>query len=132
VLLYVNAQVGVATTVAASEYAPQGLNGDASLAGTNEVIGQTSDLTYFGANAGIEDVAFYNYALTPSQIQSHYLNRASLTISQVNGQIILTWPVGVLLGTSDLRQTFLPVSGAASPYIVPMGASQFFYKVLSP
>jgi hypothetical protein len=79
VLLYVNAQVGVATTVAASEYAPQGLNGDASLAGTNEVIGQTSDLTYFGANAGIEDVAFYNYALTPSQIQSHYLNRASLT-----------------------------------------------------
>jgi hypothetical protein len=131
-LLYVNGQVGNATTVAASAYVPQGLNGDASLAGTNEVFGQTSDLTYFGANAGMEDVAFYNYALTPSQIQSHYLNRASLTLSQVNGQTILTWPVGVLLGTSDLTKPFLPIAGAASPYAVPMGGSQFFYKVVVP
>jgi len=130
ILFYVNAQVGVATTVAASGYSPQGLNGDETVAGTNEVIGQRSDVEYFGANASMADVAFYNYALTPTQIQSHYLNQPSLTISSVNKQTTLTWPVGVLLGTSDLTQPFLPVAGAISPYPVPLTNSQFFYAVV--
>jgi hypothetical protein len=130
ILLYVNAQVGNATTVAASGYAPQGLNGDESVAGTNEVIGQRSDVEYFGANAGMADVAIYNYALTPAQIQLHYLNKASLTFSQANGQTVLTWPVGVLWGTSDLTQPFKPVAGAASPYPVPLASRQFFYEVV--
>jgi hypothetical protein len=129
--LYVNGVAGNAsTTVAASDFVPNGLNGDTNVAGENEVLGQGSDSVYNGANAGMADVAFYNYALTPARIQLHYANKASLTVSQINGQTILTWPIGVLLGTSDLTQPFLAVSGAASPYIVPVGASQFFYKVV--
>jgi len=129
--LYVNGVAGSAsTTVAASSFAPNGLNGDTNVSGVDEVLGQGSDLVYNGANAGMSDVAFYNYALTPAQIQSHYLNKASLTVSRANGQTILTWPVGVLLGTSDLTQPFLPVGGAASPYTVPIGGSQFFYEVV--
>jgi len=130
IVFYVNGQVGSSDTVAGSGYAPQGINGDPSLAGDAEVIGQRSDVAFFGGNAGTEDVAFYNYALTPAQIQSHYLNKASLSISQVNGQIILTWPAGTLLGTSDLTKPFLPVSGATSPYTVPAGSPQFFYEVV--
>lgn len=130
ILLYVNAQVGNATTVAASGYTPQGLNGDETVAGTNEVIGQRSDVENFGANAGVADVAFYNYALTPAQIQAHYLNKPSLTIAQSSGKTTLTWPVGVLLGTSDLTQPFQPVAGATSPYPIPMTNSQFFYEVV--
>jgi hypothetical protein len=129
ILFYVNTQVGNATTVAASGYMPQGVNGDPSLGGTNEVIGQRSDLEDFGANAGMEDVAFYNYALTPSQIQSHYLNRASLTLSQVSGQTILTWPAGNLLGSTNVAGPWVLVSGAKSPYPVPITGSQFFYVV---
>jgi hypothetical protein len=129
--LYVNGVAGSAsTTVAASDFVPNGLNGDTNVAGEPEVLGQGSDGAYNGGNAGTADVAFYNYALTPAQIQLHYLNRASLTVSQANGQTILTWPVGVLLGTSDLRQPFLPIAGAASPYAVPIGSAQFFYKVV--
>jgi hypothetical protein len=129
--LYVDGVAGSAsTTVAASSFTPQGLNGDTNVAGSDEVLGQGSDGAYNGANAGLDDVAFYNYALTPAQIQSHYLNKASLTVSQANRQTILTWPVGVLLGKPDLTQPFLPVSGASSPYIVPMTSSQFFYKVV--
>ena len=130
ILLYVNGRSGTPHTVAASGYTPQGLNGDRDVAGTNEVIGQRSDVEYFGANAGMADVAFYNYALTPAQIQSHYLNKQSLTLSQVNGLINLTWPIGILVGTADLTQPFLPVTGAASPYAVAAGSSQFFYKVV--
>jgi hypothetical protein len=130
ILLYVNAQVGNATTVAASGYTPQGLNGDETVAGTNEVIGQRSDVENFGANAGVADVAFYNYALTPAQIQAHYLNKPSLTIAQSSGKTTLTWPVGVLLGTSDLTQPFQPVAGATSPFPIPLTNSQFFYEVV--
>jgi hypothetical protein len=130
ILLYVNGHVGYATTVAASGYMPQGVNGDPSLGGTNEVIGQRSDLEDFGVNAGMEDVAFYNYALTPSQIQLHYLNRASLTFSQVSGQIILTWPAGNLLGSTNVAGPWVRVNGATSPYPVPINnSSQFFYVV---
>ena len=129
--LYVNGVAGSAsTTVAASDFIPNGLNGDTNVAGEPEVFGQGSDGSYNGGNAAMADVAFYNYALTPAQIQLHYSNRASLTVSQVNGQIILTWPVGVLLGTSDLTQPFLPVIGAVSPYTVTTSSRQFFYKVV--
>ncbi|HUD46333.1 MAG TPA: LamG domain-containing protein [Candidatus Baltobacteraceae bacterium] len=129
--LYVNGVPGSAsTTVAASGFIPNGLNGDTNVAGEEEVLGQGSDGAYNGGNNGMADVAFYNYALTPAQIQLHYLNRASLTVSQANGQTIVTWPVGVLLGTSDLTQPFVPVAGAASPYTVPPGSPQFFYKVV--
>jgi hypothetical protein len=129
-VLNVNAQVGSSDTVAGSGYAPQGINGDPSVAGKAEVIGQRSDVAFFGGNAGTEDVAIYNYALTPAQVQAHYLNKASLSISQVNGQTILTWPIGTLLGTSDLTKPFLPISGATSPYTVPAGSPQFFYEVV--
>jgi hypothetical protein len=128
--LYVNGVAGSAsTTVAASGFVPQGFNGDTNVGGSDEVLGQGSDGAYNGANAGMDDVAFYNYALTPSQIQLHYLNKASLTVSQANGQTILTWPVGTLLGTSDLTQSFHEIPGAQSPYTVPMSGRQFFYKV---
>ncbi len=129
--LYVNGVAGSAsTTVAASDFVPNGVNGDTNVAGSEEVLGQGCDGAYNGGNAAMADVAFYNYALTPAQIQLHYLNRASLSVSQANGQTILTWPVGVLVGTSDLTQPFLPITGAASPYIVPKSNSQFFYKVV--
>jgi hypothetical protein len=130
IIFYVNAAVGSATSVAAAGYAPQGVNGDPSVAGKDEVIGQRSDNAFFGGNAGTEDVAFYNYALSPSQVQSHYLNKASLSISEVAGKITLTWPVGTLLGTSDLTKPFLPVAGTTSPYTVPTGSGQFFYEVV--
>ena len=135
ILFYVNGAVGDATTVAASGYMPQGINGDVTVGGTNEVIGQRSDFENFGGNAGTEDVAFYNYALSPAQIQTHYLNRPNptLNLSQSDGQIILTWTAGNLLGTTNLTQPFTQVAGATSPYTVPTtNSSQFFYIVAVP
>jgi hypothetical protein len=132
IVFYVNGEVGSATTVAASGYTPQGLNGDVSVAGIDEVIGQRSDLAFFGGNAGTEDVAIYNYALSPTQIQTHYLNKPQPTVTQTNGQITLTWTAGSLLSTPDLTQPFQPVVSATSPYIVPTNSSQLFYVVGGP
>jgi hypothetical protein len=132
ILFYVNGQVGSSDSVAASGYTPQGINGDPSLAGEDEVIGQRSDVAFFGGNAGTQDVAIYNYALTPTQIQSHYLNRAQLSYSKVAGNIILTWPAGILLGSTNLSKPWAPVVGATSPYTVPTTNTQFFYSVEVP
>ena len=132
ILFYVNGQVGSSDTVSHSGYVPQGINGDVSLAGTQEVIGQRSDVAFFGGNAGTEDVAFYNYALSPTQIQTHYLNKGQPTVSQVNGQIMLTWTAGILLSTSDLTKPFQPVLGATSPYPVPTSSSQMYYVTGGP
>jgi hypothetical protein len=130
ILFYVNGALGYATTVAASAYIPQGVNGDMSIGGTNEIIGQRSDYETFGGNAGTEDVAFYNYALSPSQILTHYLSKPLVNITPSNGQLVLTWSAGTLLDTTNLAQAFTPVSGATSPYIVPTNTGQSFYKVV--
>ncbi|MGA2751281.1 MAG: LamG-like jellyroll fold domain-containing protein [Verrucomicrobiota bacterium] len=131
ILFYVNGQVGSSFTVASSGYAPQGINGDPSLAGDNEVLGQRSDLAFFGGNAGTADVAFYNYALSPAQIQSHYLNKASFTYTRSGNSVTLTWPAGVLLGSSKVNGPYTPVA-TNSPYTIPAGIQQFFYQVEVP
>jgi hypothetical protein len=128
-LFYVNGQVGSATTVAASGYAPQGINGDPSLAGLDEVIGQRSDRAFFGANAGLDDVAFYNYALTPTQIQSHLANAPRLSFTYVDEKLLLTWSVGSLLDSTNVAGPYQPVSGAKSPYSVQTTNTTSFYVV---
>jgi hypothetical protein len=42
---------------------------------------------------------------------------------------MLTWPVGNLLGSTNIAGPWLPVSGAKSPYPVRINSSQFFYVV---
>ncbi len=130
ILFYVNGAVGYATTVAASGYMPQGVNGDMSIGGTNEIIGQRSDYETFGGNSATEDVAFYNYALSPAQIMAHYANKPQFNISQAGEQLVLTWPAGILLGTTNLTQPFTPITGATSPYTVTNNTSQTFYEVV--
>jgi hypothetical protein len=130
--LFVNAMTGSANTfqtVAGSGYTPQGINGDPSLAGGNEVIGQRTDNAFFGANAGMDDVAIYNYALTPAQIQQHYLNKAGLTLSQSGGSFVLTYSAGTLVSSSGVAGPYTPVNGASSPYTIPTTGAQQFYQV---
>jgi len=108
---------------------PNGINGDPSLGAANSVLAQRSDGAYFGFNGGVGEVAFYNYPLSASQIKTHYLGKAELTYSQVNGNTILAWPVGNLLGSTNVAGPYTTVSGATSPYTVPFTFREFFYVV---
>jgi hypothetical protein len=126
--LYVNGVAGSASGPS-SLFIPDGVNGNPSLSAAPGVLAQRSDGAFFGFNGGVDEVAFYNYALSPAQILAHYNGKAELSYAQANGQITLTWPVGTLLGTSDLTQPFQPVSGATSPYTVSLTNAHFFYAV---
>jgi hypothetical protein len=127
--LYVNGVAGSASGPAAG-YIPDGINGDPTT-GTSapSVLAQRSDGAFFGFNGGVDEIAFYNYALSPAQIQLHYLGKAALNFSQSSGSIVLTWTAGTLLSTTDLSQPFTPVAGATSPYTIPTTGTQAFYVV---
>jgi hypothetical protein len=131
VQLYVNGVAGSANGPS-SLFLPNGINGDSSLGAANSVLAQRSDLAFSGFNGGVDEVAFYNYPLSPSQIMAHYLGKASLSFSQVNGKIILTWPLGTLRGSTNVAGPYLAITGATSPYTVPITYSQFFYVVSVP
>ncbi len=126
--LYVNGVAGSANTLASS-FIPNGVNGDPSVGAADGVLAQRSDGAFFGFNGGVDEVAFYNYPLSQSQITTHYLGKATLNYTQAAGQTILTWPVGNLLGSTNVAGPYKAVSGATSPYTVPETSSQFFYVV---
>jgi hypothetical protein len=126
--LYVNGVAGSANGPS-SLFVPNGINGDPTLGAADSVLAQRSDGAYFGFNGGVGEVAFYNYPLSANQIMTHYLGKAELSYAQVNGQTILTWPIGNLLGSTNVAGPYATISGATSPYTVPLTSSQFFYVV---
>ena len=129
ITFYVNGQVAFATTVAASGYTPQGINGDPSVAGQPTIIGQRSDLAFFGGNAGMANVAIYNYALTSQQIQSHFANTVSLTITRSGNNVVLTWPLGTLQSAPTVTGTYTNITTATSPYTNAANHAESFYRV---
>ncbi|HEY3913701.1 MAG TPA: LamG-like jellyroll fold domain-containing protein [Verrucomicrobiae bacterium] len=94
--------------------------------------GETLD--FIGA---VDEVALYNYALTPLQVSNHYAIAESMPVTVnlqvVNGQTELTWfPNSVsatLESATNIAGPWTPIEGATSPYpITTTGAAQF-YKV---
>ncbi|MDB6122661.1 MAG: LamG domain protein jellyroll fold domain protein [Pedosphaera sp.] len=81
-------------------------------------------------NGLIDEVAFYNYALTPSRIQAHFAASAQpLKISRSGGQITLTWPAGTLQQADNVTGTYSDVAGATSPYTISASVAQKFYRI---
>jgi alpha-galactosidase len=114
------------------------------LSHNNAAIG---DFSYIGTdpyaktarvfNGLIDEVAVFNYSLTPAQIQQLYANGAVLPQVQVGIQysgpnLDLSWPQGTLLQAENLMGPWLPVPNALSPYsvsVTPTNTSMF-YRVL--
>ncbi len=95
--LYVNGVAGSAnTTVAASGFIPNGINGDPSVSSGAEVLGQRTDGAFLGFSGAMDEVAFYNYALSPAQVETHYAGTIRLNPAKSGNSSVLTWPFGTL------------------------------------
>lgn len=83
-------------------------------------------------NAFMSQVAFYDYALTASQIASNYAAATYVapTISAVlSGTNLVVTYTGTLLSSTNLNQPITNVVvGATSPYIIPATNSQMFFR----
>jgi hypothetical protein len=126
--LYVNGVAGSAgTTVAASGFIPNGVNGDPSVSASPEVLGQRSDGAFYGFSGGVDEVAFYNHALTPQQVAAHFANSTKLSLAQYGTDIVLSWSLGTLQSGPAVNGTYVNVQGATSPYTnIITGNTKFF------
>ena len=95
-------------------------------------IGERSDAAFNTFQGNVEDTAVYNYALTPHQIQSHFLNAVSLSITQSGKNVILNWPAGTgtLQQSANVVGPYGNIIGATPPYTNSVSASHMFYRLL--
>jgi concanavalin A-like lectin/glucanase superfamily protein len=126
--LYVNGVAGSANT-SITGFIPNGVNGDPTLQASPEVLGQRSDGAYNGFSGAVDDVAFYNHALTPQQVTAHFANSTRLSVVQYGKNLVLTWPFGTLQSASSVIGTYGNVNGANSPYTNAVSGSTTFFRL---
>ncbi len=129
VRFFVNDQLVVSVDRKGFGFMPNGINGDVDVAGAPTVLGHRSDSASSPFNGILDDVAFYNYALAPSQIHLHYVNSTKLSVTQSEGNVVLSWSVGTLQSAPVVTGTYTPVPGASSPYTNAITGTQQFYRI---
>jgi hypothetical protein len=85
----------------------------------------------------VDEVALYNYALTPLQVSNHYAMAisppVSLQLQLSNGVPVLTWPPSwpgaILQSTTNLLGPWTPIPDATSPYVVPNSGGDEFFRL---
>jgi hypothetical protein len=116
-------------TVQNQGFVQNGINGDPSVAGDPTTIATRSDGQYADWDGGVEDVAVYNYVLSPQQIQNHFLNTTHLTAVISGTNVVVSWPAGTLQSATNVSGPYTNVGGATSPYTNSVsGSSQRFYR----
>jgi hypothetical protein len=90
-------------------------------------LGWRSDNDWHPFEGTIDDVAFYNKALTLEQVQSHYFAAIRLGARYTGEDLILTWPNGTLQQADQANGTYTDVPNATSPYTTsPATGTKFF------
>jgi hypothetical protein len=92
------------------------------------------NLDFVGA---VDEVALYNYPLSPLQVSNHYavaINApVTINLQATNGQTVLTWSgayaSAVLESAPSLAGPWTPIPGATSPYTVSTTGVDQFYRV---
>lgn len=126
---YSNDRLVFSTTVAAVSFVQNGVNGDPSVFAGPLTLAVRSDGVFGGWDGGIDELAVYNYVLSPQQIQNHFLNSTHLSIAKSGTNTVVTWPVGTLQVSTNVSTGYTNVTGATSPY-TNSAASALFYRAL--
>jgi len=92
-----------------------------------EVQGSAQDQ----ANIYISDAAVFTNALSSNAIYQIYLAAMNELITMTNsaGNLVLSWPQGTLLSSTNVQGPYAPVAGASSPYTVSKSVPRQFYRV---
>jgi Concanavalin A-like lectin/glucanases superfamily len=127
---FVNNRLVLTESVSGVGFVQNGINGDPSVAGGPTTIAIRSDNQFGDWDGGVEDLAIYNYVLSPLQIQEHFLNTTYLTAVKSGTNVVVTWPAGTLQSATSVGGPYSNVGGASSPYTNSASASShLFYRV---
>jgi hypothetical protein len=127
--VYVNGEQRGSLSTATAGFIPNGVNGDPSIQAGATVLGRRTDSAFNPFLGTIDETAFYNYALSPTQVQLHYLNSTKLTITKSGNNVVLTWPIGTLQSAPAASGTYTNVPGATSPLTNAASTTQKYYRV---
>jgi hypothetical protein len=83
----------------------------------------------------MDEVAVFNRALTPSQIQQlydngHQLPQVEIAVGISNANVNLNWPQGTLQQSSNLRGPWFAVTNAASSLTIAPTNDSTFFRIL--
>jgi hypothetical protein len=92
-------------------------------------LGFRFDGNGLGFNGAIDDVAFYNKALTPDQVQAHYNATVKVGVTRSGNNVILSWPFGTLQSASIVTGTYTNMPSATSPFTNAISQAPQFYRV---
>lgn len=83
------------------------------------------------ASVSMSDVAIFYNALPPTNIYELYLAAVGELITYTNsaGNLVLSWPEGTLLSSTNVQGPYNPVGGATSPYTNSLTGPRMFYRV---
>jgi hypothetical protein len=108
------------------ETTPTGDNLDVWIGGSPDY--PTARLT----EATLADAAVFDYAFSASQVQAVYTAQpapVTLTIAPSGANVVVTWPSGTLLQSTNLLGPWTPVTSAVSPYTTPATNTLQFFRV---
>lgn len=133
--VYINGEARASFPVSGIPFIPNGtgINLDGSPGITTgygaTVLGRRDDNQFGGFSGTMDDVAFYNKALTLQQVQNHYAATVRLTIVKSGNNVILSWPFGTLQSATTLNGTYTDMPAAVSPYSEAIGSGPKYYRV---
>ena len=93
------------------------------------ILGWRSDSSFNPFAGTMDDIAVYNKALTPQQVQNHFQNTVRLTVTRSGNDVVLSWPFGTLQAAPSVTGTYTNVSGATSPLTNAPSRTAEFYRV---
>ena len=110
-------------------------NANQSFAGTGTIGTDTYSSTTRAFNGIMDEVAVFNYALAPTQIQQlyasgHQLSQVQVGLQETGNNLSLTWPQGTLLQATSVTGPWLAVTNVVSPINVTPTNAAMFYRVL--
>jgi hypothetical protein len=98
----------------------------------NTVLGQRTDGAFNTFEGTVDDTAIYNYALSASQVYSHFIVATKISVASAGTKMVLTWPTGVLQQSPSVAGPYTTVDGATSPYTNSVTGPKMFYRVYVP
>jgi hypothetical protein len=96
------------------------------------VLGWRTDRDWRPFQGVMDDVAFYNKALTPAQVANHYSGTIRLSIAKVGSQVVVTWPFGTLQESLTVSGIYADLPSATSPFTNAPSGTAKFYRVKIP
>jgi hypothetical protein len=77
----------------------------------------------------MDNIAVYNKALTPSQIQDHLLNTTHVSITSSGTNAVISWRVGTLQSSTNVSGPYADVIASTSPYTNSVSGLPKFFRV---